>query len=69
MNDNWINSNLERFTLEDSTMGELTYCESGKIFCKVCDKEIISEDICLPFPSSEYVEGLAHKLCMEREKN
>ena len=62
---NWINSNLERFTFMDDDHGKITYNGIDKIFCKVCNKEIVDEDICMPFPSCAHVEGLAHKHCMD----
>jgi len=64
MNDNWIESNLERFTMSEDN-GQLSYLGIDKIFCKVCNKEIKPDNICMPFPSSTLIEGLAHKLCME----
>jgi len=68
MSDNWTNSNLERFTMNQDD-GALSYVGTEKILCKVCNKEIIPDDICMPFPSSEHVEGIAHKHCMEPVKD
>lgn len=59
----WTNSNLERMTFDDSE-GTLSYIGESGPTCQVCKKEIHPNDICMPFPSSIVIEGIAHKACM-----